>query len=53
MIESPCIKICTLDDDHICLGCRRTIDEISAWPKLNDEEKLKILERIENETNHK
>jgi len=30
-VESPCIDLCTLDDDDICVGCFRSIDEICAW----------------------
>jgi hypothetical protein len=25
--ESPCIGVCTLEDD-VCIGCNRTMDEI-------------------------
>ena len=28
---SPCVRKCTLDDDDICVGCFRHIDEICAW----------------------
>ena len=32
MIETPCVKICTLDARAgLCLGCGRTIDEIARW----------------------
>ena len=26
--DSPCIGTCTLDEDDICIGCHRHIDEI-------------------------
>jgi uncharacterized protein len=30
---SPCVGVCRLDDTgRLCLGCRRTPDEIAAWP---------------------
>ncbi len=30
--QSPCIRACTLDTDtDICLGCYRTLAEITAW----------------------
>ena len=30
---SPCINVCTLDDDTgWCLGCGRTMAEIGEWP---------------------
>jgi len=32
MIESPCIRVCTLDKSgELCLGCFRTLEEIGAW----------------------
>ena len=41
---SPCINVCTLDDARgLCLGCFRTIDEISAWSRISNAEKLAIL----------
>ncbi len=30
-IESPCVKICQIDDDGLCVGCDRTLDEIAGW----------------------
>jgi predicted Fe-S protein YdhL (DUF1289 family) len=27
------------DDDHYCLGCYRTLDEIAAWSDLDSKEK--------------
>jgi len=26
--DSPCIGVCTLNEDNICIGCGRHIDEI-------------------------
>ena len=26
--KSPCIKQCRLDENNVCVGCGRTIDEI-------------------------
>ncbi len=28
---SPCVNICTLDDEHVCMGCLRCLEEIIAW----------------------
>ena len=55
-IESPCIRNCCLDEQDICLGCGRTIEEIIRWGDASDEEKEKILadskERINKRNNH-
>jgi len=26
--KSPCIGVCVLDENNICIGCKRTIEEI-------------------------
>lgn len=42
-IQSPCIRACCLDQQDICLGCYRHIDEIVGWQNRSEEEKKKIL----------
>ncbi len=46
-VESPCINICSLDDDDICIGCFRSIDEICAWREASETERREILQRAE------
>ena len=43
-IDSPCIRNCCLNDDDICLGCGRSLREITAWSVASDEVKKRILE---------
>lgn len=46
-MESPCTKVCTLDPSgHICLGCRRTVDEIAAWASLSDARRARIMAEL-------
>lgn len=45
MIESPCVKICKLQLG-VCIGCKRTKEEISKWTQLTDQEKQQVLENI-------
>lgn len=40
---SPCINICTLDEQQICLGCRRTLDEIAEWASMTAETQWRII----------
>jgi predicted Fe-S protein YdhL (DUF1289 family) len=43
-IETPCIKICTLDPrSGLCLGCGRSVDEIAGWSRLSGDERAKIM----------
>ena len=46
-LVSPCVSICALDEDDICVGCYRTGGEISIWGLLSDEEKREVFCRIE------
>ena len=44
MIESPCVKICTLDArSGQCLGCGRTIDEIARWIAMDARERARVI----------
>lgn len=43
---SPCVLICTLDDDKQCLGCGRTLAEISAWATLSVAEQWRIVDAL-------
>ncbi|HMT40630.1 MAG TPA: DUF1289 domain-containing protein [Sphingorhabdus sp.] len=43
-VASPCIKVCTIDPTgQWCLGCGRTLDEISGWLCADRAQRLEIL----------
>jgi predicted Fe-S protein YdhL (DUF1289 family) len=47
MIASPCIGVCTLDQQtRLCVGCLRSEDEITAWRDADSTVRLRILERV-------
>jgi predicted Fe-S protein YdhL (DUF1289 family) len=41
-VPSPCIGLCKLDAERICLGCGRRMYEIVAWAEADDAKRLKI-----------
>jgi len=43
--RSPCISVCVLDDDDICMGCYRSASEITDWFMATDEQKREVLRR--------
>lgn len=45
-ISSPCIGVCTLGPNSICIGCLRTSDEIGNWLDLSDTERSRILTEL-------
>ena len=42
-LESPCISICSLDENDIREGCFRSGNEIVDWFTADDERKREIL----------
>jgi predicted Fe-S protein YdhL (DUF1289 family) len=47
VISNPCVRNCCLDDDDVCLGCFRTLDEILGWRALTSEQREKAMIEIE------
>ncbi|GAB2189381.1 DUF1289 domain-containing protein [Sessilibacter sp. MAH2] len=43
-INSPCVSVCVLNDEDVCVGCYRTGSEISQWGRMADDNKLAVLE---------
>jgi predicted Fe-S protein YdhL (DUF1289 family) len=41
-VLSPCIGICRLDAQELCVGCRRTLDEIAEWPLATEARRREI-----------
>lgn len=46
--QSPCVRNCCLDDNDICLGCFRSILEITQWGTANNQERTAILLNAKN-----
>lgn len=49
MDDSPCINECVLNEDDVCLGCGRKIEEIINWKSMTEEQKERVLERLEEQ----
>ncbi|MEM9384673.1 MAG: cysteine-rich CWC family protein [Pseudomonadota bacterium] len=46
-VPSPCVGTCRLDDTRaFCVGCGRTVDEISAWSSFGPVDKAAVLLRL-------
>lgn len=47
-VPSPCVNVCQMDSETgYCRGCLRTIEEIAGWLDFTDEEKIAVLQRLE------
>jgi predicted Fe-S protein YdhL (DUF1289 family) len=49
-VPSPCIDICRLDSQGLCIGCRRTIDEITEWSRASAARRREILRAVDLRT---
>lgn len=45
-VLSPCIGVCTLDEEGLCEGCHRTGGEIAAWVHMGDDERLHLMDVV-------
>lgn len=45
-IKSPCISVCALDINDICMGCQRSGDEISRWGTMDNQQRREVLEQV-------
>jgi hypothetical protein len=45
-VPSPCVDICRLDAQGLCVGCRRTIEEISEWSRASEARRREILRDV-------
>ncbi len=44
MTSSPCIKSCVIDPlSGLCIGCGRTVGEISSWRDMDEPERLAVM----------
>jgi len=45
--ESPCVRTCVIDQQTgFCMGCSRTLTEISYWTRYTREERRRILREL-------
>lgn len=46
--DSPCVRVCILDRvQRLCIGCYRTLDEISFWTRYSEAQRQDVLAQIE------
>ncbi|MEQ1670572.1 MAG: DUF1289 domain-containing protein [Hyphomicrobium sp.] len=46
-MESPCVKICVIDDaTGLCTGCLRTRGEIAVWSSITSAERRRIMSEL-------
>ncbi|WP_191485524.1 DUF1289 domain-containing protein [Pseudomonas sp. FEN] len=44
-LASPCVSVCALDEQDVCIGCQRTVEEITRWSRMDNAERREVLAR--------
>lgn len=44
--DSPCVANCTLDDENCCVGCGRTLEQITRWSLMSREEQWAVVNAL-------
>ena len=47
-MESPCIRMCTLSEKDMCLGCGRKLNEITSWVSYSEPKRIEITNNCKN-----
>lgn len=45
-VRSPCVSVCALDENDMCIGCHRTGDEILRWTSMTNDERRQVLQYV-------
>jgi len=43
-VYSPCLGVCVLDTDEMCIGCFRLLTEIQWWDTFDQKERKHIVD---------
>lgn len=45
-VPSPCVGICCPDENDICMGCLRTMQEVTLWWEMSNDDKRALLKKL-------
>ncbi|MFJ5297312.1 DUF1289 domain-containing protein [Pseudomonas sp. NPDC088368] len=46
-VPSPCISVCRLDEQKVCTGCHRHVEDIREWRAATDERRREIVSQAD------
>lgn len=48
-VSSPCVQICVIHPkERICAGCYRTVEEITDWGSMSEDERNALMAELPN-----
>ena len=51
-VVSPCIGVCELNSEEICLGCGRSLQDIAAWSAASESTRAVIVQQAHARLQH-
>lgn len=45
-LKSPCVNVCLLNVEDVCVGCYRTGKEISQWGSMNKASQQAVMKKV-------
>ncbi|MDX2463080.1 MAG: DUF1289 domain-containing protein [Porticoccus sp.] len=45
IVPSPCVSICSMNEEELCIGCYRTAKEIREWLLMEDDERMDVISK--------
>jgi uncharacterized protein len=42
-VASPCISVCVLDEQDVCTGCFRNVQEITDWSEMSNAQRREVV----------
>jgi len=45
-LPSPCVSVCVLNDEDVCEGCWRSVQEITRWGAMDNDERREVLAQL-------
>ena len=49
MVKSPCTGVCKMDASGICIGCFRSVQQVTYWSTYDDATKRVVIEQARAE----
>ena len=43
MISSPCLGVCRMDSEGLCVGCHRSLREIAGWSAMSEQQRQQLM----------
>lgn len=43
---TPCLAICKFDRHGICIGCKRTREQVAEWTSYSDDKRLELMKEF-------